>query len=92
MFNWISYILFSMLILSRHPSLFVVIHIIFLVAIVLLDTVVKNNNSDKPSLLKFLWTCNFYATISMIFIKYFYFLKIYDNTSTFISAMLDFLT
>lgn len=40
-FNWISYILFSLLILSRHPSLFVVIHIACLVAVVLVDTMVR---------------------------------------------------
>ena len=81
-----------MLILSRNPSLFVVVHIFFLVAIVLLDTLYKNETSEKPTYLKILWTCNFYATVAMIFIKYFYFLKIYDNPSSLISTMLEDLT
>lgn len=38
-FNWISYILFSLIILSRRPSLYITIHIFFLVLILICDTI-----------------------------------------------------
>ena len=92
-FNWISYVIFSLLILSRHPSLFIMIHICCLVAIVLLDTMMRTHqNAEKAQWLKWLWTINFYSTAAMIFIKYFYFLKLYENTSVAMNTILDFLT
>lgn len=37
-FNWISYVLFSLIILSRRPSLYITVHIFYLVLILICDT------------------------------------------------------
>jgi hypothetical protein len=40
-FNWLSYVVFSLIILSRKPSLYITIHIFILILILLCDTITK---------------------------------------------------
>lgn len=92
-FNWVSYILFSLMILSRKPSLYVTLHIFYLVLILICDTLhTEPANPRKDRLLRVLWAINFYITIVMIFTRYFYFLKQYDSNSDLMDYLLGILT
>jgi hypothetical protein len=93
-FNWVSYVIFSVVILSRRPSAYIAIHTFFLVVILICDTMRTSSSMDnrKTKLLRVLWIINFYVTIIMIFTRYFYFLKQYGSNSQFMDYLLEVLT
>jgi hypothetical protein len=91
-FNWLSYVLFSLIILARRPSLYITVHIFILILILLCDIIIKEENRRKIRLLRVFWSVNFYITIVMIFMKYFYFLKQYNSNSDVMDYLLGVLT
>ena len=90
-FNWVSYIMLSLIILSREPSCYVLLHIIFLIVVVAIE-IMPTDQVNRNTLLRWVWVINFYITTFIIFTKYFYLLQQYDVSSSLVLSILEFLS
>lgn len=87
LFDWISILMFAVLILAEIPSLYIFCHVSLVIGIVSIMVKVSENE-NKIEYLRGVWNVIFYFTCFIMFTKYFYLLKQYDETSDLIKKLL----